>query len=94
MHEPEIDVVGTEARERGIELPHQGAPGDVGAQFVSLSGDPCLGAHDEVLAPDVAQHRAQDCLGGPVPVAVCRVDEVAARVDEGPHMVRRVVLVD
>ena len=95
MREPEVDVVGAQPPERGVELVHQGAPRDVDPAFVAHAVDPRLGADDEVLARyDLVEHLADARLGVAAAVPVGGVDQLAPGIEEGADVVAGLVAVD
>ena len=89
VHQPQVDVVGPEPLERGVELAQQAVPGGVDDAVPGPAGDTRLRADDEVVTLHVVvDEPADDLLGGAVGVAVGGVDEVAAGVEEGAGAAR------
>jgi hypothetical protein len=93
VHLPQVDVVGAEAFEAGVERGEQVAAGRVSVALLAAAADR-LGRDDDVLAIDHAlQHPADDSLALTVDVDVGGVDQRAARLDERLRLRGRVVLV-
>src|SRR5665647_529680 len=83
LHQPEVDVIGAETREGGIEGGQQGPARRVDHAARSGPTDPGLGAQQDVLARDhTAEQVSDQGLGCAVGVGVGRVDKSSAGVDE------------
>src|SRR5665647_1519169 len=83
LHQPEVDVIGAETREGGIEGGEQGPARRVDHAARSGPTDPGLGAQQDVLARDhTAEQVSDQGLGCAVGVGGGRVDKGSAGVDE------------
>src|SRR5665648_704849 len=83
LHQPEVDVIGVETREGGIEGGQQGTARRVDHAAGGGPADPGLGAQQDVLARDhTAEQVSDQGLGCAVGVGGGCVDKGSAGVDE------------
>lgn len=93
MQLPQVDVVGAQAAQGGVEGGEQGGSGGAAADGAGGAAGGGFGGDDEFVAGDVAgQQVAEDFFGGAVDVG--GVDEGAACVVEGGELVGGGVGVD
>ena len=88
-------MVGAESAQRRLQLGHQAAPRHVDPALTARPRDPGLGADDEVVTR--GPRRPAGRRGGlrvAAAVAEGRIDEVAARLDEGAQVVAGLVAID
>ncbi|MPN15774.1 hypothetical protein SDC9_163110 [bioreactor metagenome] len=90
VHLPQVDPVGAEPLQRGVQVGQHGPRRGVHRPFPVAYAEAGLGGDDQVLAVELAGHqRAEDLLRVPGAVRRGSVDQGATRVDERRHQVVR-----
>jgi hypothetical protein len=91
VHLEQVDVVGVEPAQRGVQRPQQVPPGAVATPAAARS-QPRLGGDQQLVARHQgAQQRPDHRLGVAVAVDVGGVDQVAARVEVTLQLGGRIV---
>ena len=81
VRDVEVDVVGAEALERGVDLAEERLAVDALGVGAVVHGVVALGGDDRIVAhAHLGDDLAEDLLGGAEAVVVCRVEEVDALV--------------
>jgi len=75
------DVLGSEAAQAGLHALAEPPPAGVAEQPVAIQAETALSGDDHLLAAcPLPQRLAEDLLGGPEPVPLCRVEEIDAEI--------------